>query len=97
MRIPASSLPCHAYEAAVIVCFVIAPELRRRGVARTLLTEGVASLATRGVKLVDAFPFKAGDSESAADHYHGPLSLFLGEGFTVLREDANVTVVRKLL
>jgi GNAT superfamily N-acetyltransferase len=97
MQIPASSLPCMAYEAVVIVCFVIAPELRRRGVARTLLTEGVASLAARGIKLVDAFPFRAGDSESAADHYHGPLSLFLGEGFTVLREDANVTVVRKLL
>jgi GNAT superfamily N-acetyltransferase len=97
MQVPASSLPCQEYEAAVIVCFVIAPELRRRGVARALLTEGVASLAARGIKLVDAFPFKAGDSESAADHYHGPLSLFLGEGFTVQREDANVTVVRKLL
>jgi GNAT superfamily N-acetyltransferase len=97
MQTPASSLPCQAYEAAVIVCFVIAPELRRRGVARALLTEGVASLAARGIKLVDAFPFKAGDSETPADHYHGPLPLFLGEGFTVLREDANVTIVRKLL
>jgi GNAT superfamily N-acetyltransferase len=97
MNIAATSLSCQAYEAAVIVCFVIAPKQRRRGVASTLLTEGLWSLASRGIKLVDAFPFKADDSESAADHYHGPLSLFLGEGFTVLREDDDVTVVRKML
>jgi GNAT superfamily N-acetyltransferase len=97
LEVQATSLPCQAYEAAVIVCFVIAPEPRGRSVARALLTEGLASLAARGIKLVDAFPFKAGDSKSAADHYHGPLSLFLGQGFTVLREDASVTIVRKLL
>lgn len=97
MQIAATSLPCKAYEAAVIVCFIIAPERRRRGVAGALLAEGLGSLAARGIKLVDAFPFRAGDSDSAADHYHGPLSLFLGAGFTVLREDENVTVVRKAL
>jgi GNAT superfamily N-acetyltransferase len=97
MQIPATSLPCPEYEAAAIVCFVIAPEFRRRGVARALLAGGLASFAARGIKLVDAFPFKARDSESAADHYHGPLSLFLGEGFTILREDADLTVVRKTL
>jgi GNAT superfamily N-acetyltransferase len=97
MQIPATPLPCAEYEAAVIVCFVIAPEFRRRGVARALLAGGLESLAARGIKIVDAFPFKAGDSESPADHYHGPLSLFLSEGFTILREDADLTVVRKIL
>jgi GNAT superfamily N-acetyltransferase len=97
MNVAATPLPCAAYEAAVIVCFVIAPERRRSGIARALVKQGVASLAARGIKLVDAFPFKAGDSESPADHYHGPLSLFLDEGFDILRDDADVTVVRKLL
>ena len=89
-------LPCPPHEAAVIVCFVIAPARRRSGVAGALLRSGLASLASRGLKLVDAFPFKAGSSELAADHYHGPLSLFLAEGFSVLCEDDRLTVVRKV-
>jgi len=76
---------------------VIAPAQRRRGVARSLLSSAIASLAARGFKLVDAFPFKSGDSQDAADHYHGPLSLYLAHGFEVIGEDANVTVVRKTL
>jgi hypothetical protein len=55
------------------------------------------SLAARGFKLVDAFPFKSGDSERAADHYHGPLPIFLDAGFSVLSEHKDLTVVRKLL
>ena len=88
-------LPCPPHEAAVIVCFVISPQRRRSGIARTLLSGGLASLAARGIRLVDAFPFKAGKSAAPADHYHGPQSLFLAEGFTVLREDENLSVLRK--
>jgi ribosomal protein S18 acetylase RimI-like enzyme len=90
-------LPCAPHDAAVIVCFVIAPARRRSGVARSLVRDGLVSLAARGIRLVDAFPFKAGASELAADHYHGPLSLFLAEGFSILREDDKLTVVRKVL
>jgi GNAT superfamily N-acetyltransferase len=97
MRIAPTQLPCRDFEAAAIVCFVVAPEHRRCGIAHALLAGGLTALAARGIKVVDAFPFKAGDSETAADHYHGPLSMFLASGFAVLREDDHVTVVRKLL
>jgi len=97
LRIEPTPLPCEPFEAAVIVCFVISPPWRKRGVARTLLAEALRSLASRGFKLVDAFPFKSGASELPADHYHGPLSLFLSEGFSILREEESMTVVRKLL
>jgi GNAT superfamily N-acetyltransferase len=97
MRIEPTPLPCEAFEAAVIVCFVVAPQKRRQGIARVLLAAALASFAARGIKLVDAFPFKSGASEFAADHYHGSLSLFLDQGFTVLREDETMTVVRKIL
>ena len=97
MRIAPPSVPCEAFEAAVVVCFAIAPQWRRRGVARALLVHSIASLGARGFKLIDAFPFKAGDSEAAADHYHGPLSLFMDEGFAVIREDESLTVVRRML
>src|SRR2546425_74998 len=67
------------------------------GVARALLSGALESFAARGFKLVDAFPFKSGDSELAADHYHGPLPIFLDAGFSVLSEHRDLTVVRKLL
>jgi GNAT superfamily N-acetyltransferase len=90
-------LPCEAFEAAVIVCFLIGPQRRRQGIARALLAAALASFAARGIRLVDAFPFKSGASERAADHYHGSLSLFLDQGFKVLREDETMTAVRKML
>jgi GNAT superfamily N-acetyltransferase len=97
MGIDPTPLPCEAFEAAVIVCFVVAPQRRRQGISRALLAAALASFAARGFKLVDAFPFKAGASELAADHYHGSLSLFLDQGFEVLREDETMTAVRKML
>ncbi len=84
-------------DAAVIVCFVIAPAWRRRGVAGALLDGALADLRERGIALVDAFPFKAGDSTKAGDHYHGPSSLFASRGFLPIGETADLTVVRKWL
>lgn len=97
MRVPPTPLPCAPYEAAVVVCFIIAPAWRRRGVSRALLAGALSSLAARGFKLVDGFPFKSGDSERGADHYHGALSTFVAAGFAPLSETDDITVVRKLL
>jgi ribosomal protein S18 acetylase RimI-like enzyme len=97
MRIAPTELPCRDFEAAAIVCFVVAPERRRYGIAHALLAGGLTALAARGIKVVDAFPFNAGDSEASADHYHGPLSMFIAAGFTILREEDALTVVRRLL
>lgn len=80
---------------AVIVCFVIAPGWRRRGVARALLAGALASFEARGIRTVDAFPFKSGDSTSATDHYHGPISIFSAAGFEILAEHPDLTVMRK--
>lgn len=92
---PELDVPPH--EAAALVCFVIAPQWRRRGVARALLEGALASFAARGIRVVDAFPWKVGDSTAASDHYHGPPSLFTAAGFTAIRDDDKLTVVRKRL
>ena len=91
---PPIDVPAH--DAAVIVCFVVAPAWRRRGVATALLDGALADLAARGVALVDAFPFKQeDDAAAAADHYHGPMPLFASRGFERIAENDDVVVVRK--
>ncbi len=97
MGIPPPPIDVAPHDAAVIVCFVVAPAWRRRGVAAALLDAGLADLAARGIALVDAFPFKAGASTVATDHYHGPASLFAARGFRPVADHADLTVVRKHL
>src|SRR5262252_1510228 len=48
MGIAAPKLPVAPHMAAAIVCFVIAPGWRRRGVARALLAGALESFAKRG-------------------------------------------------
>jgi len=95
MGVAAPKLEVPAEAAAAVVCFVIAPKWRRRGVARALLAGALASFEARGIRVVDAFPFKRSDSTAASDHYHGPPSLFREAGFEVLAEHKNLTVMRK--
>ena len=67
----------------------------RIGVAQALLAGALASFEARGVRTVDAFPFKSEDSSKATDHYHGPMPLFQAAGFEVLVEHPDLTVMRK--
>ena len=97
LRVDPPDIDVPAREAAIVVCFVIAPAWRRRGVATALLDAALADLAARGIAIVDAFPFKAGDSASATDHYHGPESLFASRGFLPVGGNDDVTIVRRRL
>ena len=92
---PARDVPAH--EAAAIVCFVVSAAWRRRGVARTLLDCALASFAARGIRIVDAFPWRSADSTLATDHYHGSLAMFTAAGFAILHEEKDLTIVRKHL
>jgi GNAT superfamily N-acetyltransferase len=98
MRIPEPPLPVPRHEAAAVVCFVVAPAHRRRGIARALLDAGLTNFAQRGIKLVDGFPWNvdAGDA-NPTDFYHGSASMFAAAGFQPLATHENVTVVRKML
>ena len=78
-----------------VVCFVIAPELRRRGIARSLLEAACASARAQGLDRLEAYPRK--QARTAAQHYHGPLELFRGQGFEVHRELADFWIVRRSL
>lgn len=90
---PASDLPAH--EIAAVVCFVIAPAYRRRGVARALLAGALDNLAARGIRRVYAFPFNAGDDTAPTAHYHGPRALFEAAGFVPLLEREDLALMAK--
>ncbi len=98
MGIPAPPLDVPAHEAGAIVCFVVAPQWRRRGVARTLLRAALADFAGRGIVEVDAFPRNTGPDDTAAtDHYHGSAAMFAAAGFLPVATHADVTVMRRTL
>ena len=84
-------------EIGVVLCFVVSPEHRRRGVASRLLEGACDTLARRGATVVEGYPRT--DAETSADQFHGPLALYEEAGFDLVMEepDGPRTVMRKAL
>ena len=78
-----------------IVCFVIASQYRRHGVARQLLDAACDSLARQGFAVAEAYPSKL--AETDAQEYRGPLQMYLDAGFETFRDTPRWAVVRKEL
>ena len=75
-----------------IVCFVISHLYRRRGVSTALLKDVIDWYAQSGKRYLEAYPVKTGRGDS--ENYHGPLSLYLKNGFHVEKEHDGYSVVR---
>ena len=85
-----------------IRCFVVAPVFRRRGIAAALLRAACEKLRRDGLLIAEGYPKSTISQTSegvpiSALHYHGPLMMFLREGFTPHRQIDGLTVVRKSL
>jgi len=78
-----------------IVCFVIAPQYRRHGLARRLLDAAVDGFRQEGLSTAEAYPARG--AESDADNYYGPASLYAQAGFAPFREIEGHTMVRRTL
>ena len=79
-----------------VTCFVVRVGHRRRGISAALL-DGAVDLARRhGASIIEGYPVDAvARQTSAAELYHGPLSVFLRAGFTeAARPAAGRAVVR---
>ena len=79
-----------------IVCFVVAPDQRRQGVATTLLEAALEHLRKRGMTTAEAYPF-LGEIDPARwtkINYVGPLSMYLKAGFAVAEKHDDSAVVR---
>jgi GNAT superfamily N-acetyltransferase len=76
-----------------VVCFVVDPAHRRRGIARALLERVIQDATDLGFRWVEAYPSSRAKSESG--HYHGPVTLYLALGFKKIL--GRKQVVRKAL
>lgn len=78
-----------------IVCFVIAPQYRRHGIARLLLDAACDLLERQGFAVAEAYPTKRVGSDAVL--YRGPLPLYLDAGFETHRDGPRSVAVRKAL
>ena len=79
-----------ADDPAVIMCFVVRPEWRGRGVASALVGGAIEASRRWGVPWLEAYPADpegdtAGEAWSSA-FYTGPLGMYLEAGFRVVRQ-----------
>ena len=85
-----------AEQVGAIICFLVEPSHRGRGVARQLLEAACVGLRLQGLRIAEGNPRT--ESDSAAANHFGPLSLYLSAGFSVYREDDDGSVyVRRTL
>jgi GNAT superfamily N-acetyltransferase len=79
-----------------ILCFLVEPSHRGRGVARQLLDAACGGLRQQGLLVAEANPRTS--PTSAAENHFGPLSMYLASGFTIQRDDSDGSVwVRRTL
>lgn len=86
-------------QVGAIVCFVVAPDQRRQGIATTLLEAALAQLRDRGMRSVEAYP-RLGEIDPVRwvySMYVGPLSMYLKAGFTIAERHESLAVVRRAL
>jgi ribosomal protein S18 acetylase RimI-like enzyme len=86
-------------DVGAIVCFVVAPDQRRQGIATQLLDAALEHLRARGMKSAEAYPW-LGEVDPARwvwSQYVGPLSMYVKAGFEVAEKHEDFCIVRKKL
>ena len=83
-------------EIGCILCFVVSPAMRGRGIARSLLSAACEGLRAQGLLYVEANPRP--NATGSGENHFGPMSMYLSVGFAVDRVDDDGSVwVRKHL
>jgi ribosomal protein S18 acetylase RimI-like enzyme len=85
-----------------IMCFLVAPGYRGRGVCTSLLNSACDMFRAEGLKIAEGYPTtnpskRAGEIPWAEENYKGPLSVYLNNGFSIHRQLERFAVVRKKL
>jgi GNAT superfamily N-acetyltransferase len=79
-----------------VTCFLLAPQLRRQGLARRLLGAILSDLPERGARSVEAYA-RRGVGLDAEDVWTGPEALFLEAGFLLIQDHPRRPRYRKEL
>ena len=82
-----------------IVCFVVAPDQRRQGIATQLLDTALENLRKRGMTAAEAYP-RLGEIDPARwvwIQYAGPLSMYVKAGFEIVSREPDFCIVRRSL
>jgi GNAT superfamily N-acetyltransferase len=82
-----------APDAAAIVCFLVAPPWRGRGVAAALLDGACAELARAGFLTVDAYPRR--NPPTPAERFGGTREMLERAGFSTVAELPELWVMRR--
>lgn len=85
-----------------IMCFLVAPPYRRRGVCTALLKATCDTFRRQGLGFAEAYPTtnppkRGWEIPWAEENYKGPLELFLKAGFKIHRQLERFAIVRKKL
>jgi GNAT superfamily N-acetyltransferase len=79
-----------------VLCFLVAPQARGQGIAKSLLQAACEGLRAQGLVYAEANPRP--QAQTSADNHFGPLTMYLAAGFSVERKDDDGSVwVRKRL
>lgn len=77
-----------------VVCFLIHPDYRRKGITQKLLERITADYSNTNYDYIEAYPRK-GDSNTS--NFNGHLELYKRNGFKIYKEHDTYYVVRKKL
>ncbi|MFE4469146.1 GNAT family N-acetyltransferase [Leifsonia sp. NPDC056824] len=80
-----------------VTCFVVRIEYRKRGVARALLAGALEHARRHGATVVEGYPVdpEVRPSLSAAERYHGTVSLFRDGGFDLIRRPSATRAIMR--
>jgi len=78
-----------------VFCFVIAPEMRRQGIASQLLARVCRDAAEEGFDFIEAYPEK--EVAASSEDFMGYVGMYERLGFTVYHETSRKLVMRKVL
>lgn len=83
------------YKIAATVCFTIAKDYRKKGIARQLLDRACADFKKQNYDIIEGYPLQ---NTNRDDHnYHGPYSLFISGGFELFDTVNDQIILRKYL
>ena len=78
-------------------CFLVHPEHRRRGVARSLVAQADAHVRAWGGRAIEAYPHRPGYAPRDEEAWMGPERVFEEHGFIAVHDDGPYPVYRKVL